>query len=126
MEITCPEKEVDFQASSEEIIRNVHNYLVEHISERITIEELARIFLMNTTTLKRVFKKVYGSTIAAHMKEHRMEQAAMLLIKTSDDIASIAQGVGYESQSRFTTAFKETYGELPTEYRKRHLRGGDI
>ena len=126
MEITCPEKEVDFQASSEEIIRNVHNYLVEHISERITIEELARIFLMNTTTLKRVFKKVYGSTIAAHMKEHRMEQAAMLLIKTSDDIASIAQGVGYESQSRFTTAFKETYGELPTEYRKRHLHGGDI
>ena len=119
-------KEVDFQASSEEIIRNVHNYLVEHISERITIEELARIFLMNTTTLKRVFKKVYGSTIAAHMKEHRMEQAAMLLIKTSDDIASIAQGVGYESQSRFTTAFKETYGELPTEYRKRHLHGGDI
>ena len=33
--------------------------------------------------------------------------------------AAIAQAVGYESQSRFTAAFKETYGELPTEYPRR-------
>ena len=123
MEITCPEKEVDFQASQEEIIRNVHNYLIEHISERITIETLSREFLMNTTTLKTVFKKVYGTTIAAHMKQHRMELAAGLLLKTQNDIASVAQAVGYESHSRFTAAFKEAYGELPTEYRRRHVCG---
>ena len=123
MEITCPEKEVDFQASQEEIIRNVHNYLIEHISERITIETLSREFLMNTTTLKTVFKKVYGTTIAAHMKQHRMELAAGLLLKTQNDIASVAQAVGYESQSRFTAAFKEAYGVLPTEYRRRHVCG---
>ena len=123
MEITCPEKEVDFQASQEEIIRNVHNYLIEHISERITIETLSREFLMNTTTLKTVFKKVYGTTIAAHMKQHRRELAAGLLLKTQNDIASVAQAVGYESQSRFTAAFKEAYGELPTEYRRRHVCG---
>ena len=34
---------MDFQASQEEeIIRNVHNYLIEHISERITIETLSK------------------------------------------------------------------------------------
>ena len=95
---------MDFQASQEEIIRNVHNYLIEHISERITIETLSREFLMNTTTLKTVFKKVYGTTIAAHMKQHRMELAAGLLLKTQNDIASVAQAVGYESHSRFTCA----------------------
>ena len=47
-----------------------------------------------------------------------MEQAALLLLKTPQDIAAIAQAVGYESPSRFTAAFKETYGQLPTEYRK--------
>ena len=77
----------------------MHNYLIEHISERITIETLSREFLMNTTTLKTVFKKVYGTTIAAHMKQHRMELAAGLLLKTQNDIASVAQAVGYESQS---------------------------
>ena len=29
---------------------------------------------MNTTTLKKAFKDVYGISIAVHMKEHRMEQ----------------------------------------------------
>lgn len=119
MEITCPEKTLDLQGSQEEIIHSVHAYLVGHLSERITIEELSRRFLMNTTTLKQLFKKVYGTTIAAHVKQHRMEQAALLLLKTPQDIAAIAQAVGYESQSRFSAAFKEAYGELPTEYRKR-------
>ena len=72
MEIACPEKSVDRSASQEEIIRNVHDYMVEHLSERLTIEALSREFLMNTTTLKAVFKKVYGTSLAAHMKAHRM------------------------------------------------------
>ena len=101
MEIACPEKSVDRSASQEEIIRNVHDYMVEHLSERLTIEALSREFLMNTTTLKAVFKKVYGTSLAAHMKAHRMERAASLLLKTQDDIGAIARAVGYESQSRF-------------------------
>ena len=118
MEIACPERAVDFQASQEAIIRHVHDELTANLSERVTIEELSHKYLMNTTTLKRVFKQVYGETIAAHIKKHRMEEAARLLTATQDDVAAIARAVGYESQSRFTAAFKETYGALPTEYRK--------
>ena len=101
------------------IVGHVHDELTNNLAERVTIEELSRKYLMNTTTLKRCFKQVYGETIAAHMKKHRMEEAASLLLKTQNDIAAIAQAVGYESQSRFTAAFKETYGELPTEYRRK-------
>lgn len=119
MEIACPERTVDFQASQESIIRHVHDELTTNLSERVTIEELSRKYLMNATTLKRVFKQVYGETIAAHIKKHRMEAAATRLRTTQDDVAAIAQAVGYESQSRFTAAFKETYGELPSEYRRR-------
>ena len=120
MEIACPEKSVDRSASQEEIIRNVHDYMVEHLSERLTIEALSREFLMNTTTLKADFKKVYGTSLAAHMKAHRMERAASLLLKTQDDIGAIARAVGYESQSRFTSAFRECYGVSPGEYRRAH------
>jgi AraC-like DNA-binding protein len=49
-----------------------------------------------------------------------MENAAQLLRETRDSVAGIAATVGYENQSKFTAAFKETYGMLPTEYRKRH------
>ena len=50
---------------------------------------------------------------------HRLEQAAFLLQTSADEIAAIAGAVGYDSPSRFTTAFREMYGEVPTEYRRR-------
>lgn len=117
MAIACPENEISIESSPEEIVRNVHKYLMEHLSERITIEELSHKFLMNSTTLKKVFKDVYGTTIAAHMREHRMELAARLLKTTNEDVHFIARSVGYDSASRFTTSFKETYGVTPSEYR---------
>ena len=123
MEIACPESGVDLAASQEQVIRNVHDYMVEHLSERITIEELSREFLMNTTTVKTVFKKVYGTSLAAHWKAHRMEKAALLLLSTQEDVGAIARAVGYESQSRFTAAFREEYGVSPGEYRRSHKPG---
>ena len=122
MEIACPEKQVDFQATQKEIVRNVHQYLIEHLSERVTIDELSRRFLMNPTTLKSMFKKVYGDTIAAHMRNHRLAQAALLLQTTGDEVAAIAQAVGYDSPSRFTTAFREVYGQTPMEYRRQRAK----
>lgn len=118
MEIACPKEMVDFSASSEMLMHSIHDDLMEHMAERITIEELSRKYLLNATTLKKSFKQVYGTSIAMHMKRHRMERAANLLCDTTESIAEIARAVGYESQSRFSAAFKETYGMLPTEYRK--------
>ena len=119
MEIACPEKAIDYTSSTEEIIHRIHEYLLEHLADRVTIEDLSKQFLMNPTTLKRKFKAVYGMSIAAHMKQHRMEHAAKLLLETNDSIAQIAFAVGYESQSRFTNTFKEAYGMLPSMYRKK-------
>lgn len=118
MQIICPEKTVDYSSSTAEIIHRIHAYLVEHLADRVTIEDLSKHFLMNPTTLKKAFKDVYGMSIAAHMKQHRMEHAARLLLESNDSIAQIAFAVGYESQSRFTNAFKKTYGMLPSLYRK--------
>ena len=39
---------------------------------------------------------------------------------TNDSIASIATCVGYETQGKFTKAFKDVALQLPTEYRKIH------
>ena len=40
---------------------------------RVSFEELSKQYLMNTTTLKSVFKAVYGMPIASYMKEYRMK-----------------------------------------------------
>lgn len=118
MEIVCPAMEVDYSESTREIIRSIHLYLTEHLAERITIKDLSKRFLMNPTTLKNEFKAVYGVSLAAHMKEHRMERAEELLRNTDCSIGEIALMVGYTSQSRFSAAFKSEYGVLPSAYRR--------
>ena len=47
-----------------------------------------------------------------------MEKAARLLRETDASMADVSRRVGYESQSKFTAAFKDQYGCLPTMYRK--------
>ena len=119
--ITCPEEAEllsDCRADQIALIHEVHEYLVSHLEEKVTIEALSRQFHMNTTTLKAVFKSVYGDSLAAHIKEHRLEHAAELLTGTGLTIAEIGRRVGYDSQSKFSTAFKGRFGLLPKEYRK--------
>lgn len=116
MDVACPRWREE--AEQVKIIREIHDDLAQQMDRRVTIEELAHRYLINPTTLKTVFKEVYGSSLAAHMKEHRMERAAALLRETDLSVAEIAGQVGYESQSKFTAAFKEQFGQLPKEYRR--------
>ena len=139
MEIACPEEDAaevvavpqsldpdaisgqnqgSYPLEQIETIRRVHDLLTEDLSSRITIEELSKRFLMNPSTMKELFRAVYGSSIAAHIKEHRMEKAAELLKDTDQSMAEIANGVGYGSQSKFTAQFRKAYGLPPTEYRR--------
>ena len=111
--------EIDRHLSAQtEIIREIHERITRQLDRRFTIEELAREYLINTSTLKSVFKAVYGMPIASYMKHYRVDQGAKLLRETGDSIAVIAGKVGYENQSKFTKAFKDIYQVLPTEYRK--------
>jgi len=117
MIIACPDNRCSSDPAA--VIRDIHDHLNEHLDQKITIDELALKFHLNTTTLKKTFKQIYGTSIAAHVRKHRMEKAAELLLTTDSSIMSVAASVGYESQSRFTLVFKDEYGILPTEYRKR-------
>ena len=85
---------------------------------RVSFEELSKQYLMNTTTLKSVFKAVYGMPIASYMKEYRMKLASNMLLHEDKSISEIAAAVGYKSQSKFTSAFRDIFQILPTAYQK--------
>jgi len=116
--ISCPKEIPDLTLSNRELVRHIHDYVIAHLSEHITIETLTRQFAINPTTLKLLFKEEYHASIAAHIKEHRMEKAAELLRQSDLPVGAVSKAVGFQSQSRFAAAFKESYGLLPTEYRK--------
>ena len=102
------------------LAEEIHEYLNGHLDQHITIESLAKQFCINPTTIKTVFRETFGNSVAAHTHEHRMEKAAELLKGSDLSLAEIATAVGYKNQSKFTQAFKESYGTLPKDYRK-HL-----
>ena len=127
MEISCPQSGIELHekqasrsltAEQVETVRRMHDELLQHPEQRLTIEELSHRYLMNPTTLKEAFKAVYGDSLASHMKEHRLEKASELLRRSDESISAIASAVGYDSVSRFSAAFRERYHLLPTEYRK--------
>ena len=107
-------------------MKQIHKRLTSDLRSRLTIEELSKEYLINTSTLKATFKGVYGQPIATYMKEYRIRQAAVLLRQTQGTVADIANQVGYENQSKFATAFREIMKESPKEYRGQYQIGGDI
>ena len=111
----------EYQSEQIELIRTIHEQLISNLDKRFTIDALSKQYLINTTTLKTMFKAVYGTSIASHVKAHRMEKAAGLLRNTQESIADIAIQVGYDSQSKFSASFREQYHMLPSEYRKTSL-----
>lgn len=105
-----------------DLIKEIHQLLTGHLDQRFTIEELSKKYLINVTTLKAVFKTVYGQPIATYMKEYRVRRAMHLLRETGDTIANIAAAVGYESQGKFAHVFRSIAGVTPSEYRRQAQR----
>lgn len=120
IEQSCPAQgsfeEIDSYNSSVEIINSVHDLLVSDLRKRYTIEELSLMYHINQTTLKALFKSIYGEPIASYMKRYRMTKATELLLHSDMRIADIAFAVGYENPAKFTQAFKSVTGKLPKEY----------
>lgn len=107
-----------YQSEQVHTIKAIHAQLTNDLAKRFTIQELAKQYLLNTTTLKNVFKNVYGDPIATYMKKYRLNYAADKLRETTDSIALIAAQSGYQNQGKFTVAFKDEFQMLPTQYRR--------
>lgn len=108
-----------FYKTQVEKIKAIQEFLMQHMEQSFTQEELSRRFDMPQTTMKRCFKSVFGSSIGAWLLEYRMNQAAVLLRMHKEvNVAEIAGRVGYDSPSKFAMAFKKVMGMPPAEYRR--------
>ena len=60
-----------------------------------------------------MFKQVYGVPVYHYIKEYRLEQAAVELVRSAKPITQIAQNAGYDNASKFSEAFRKRYGNDP-------------
>lgn len=105
-----------------DIVRQVHEFILGHIGEKLTIAALSERFGLSATMLKECFKNVYGKPIHRYLKDLRMAEAERLLMETDDMVADIAAAAGYGSSTQFGAAFKQIHGSTPVEYRRQMRR----
>ena len=75
---------------------------------------------MPSASLRKVFKAVYGAPVYQYVKRYKMKAAAELLISENNlNIAEIAQRLGYDNASKFSSAFRDIMGVTPQHYRNR-------
>ena len=108
-----------FYKAQVEKTKAVGQFIIQHMDENFTQEELSRRFNIPRTTMKKCFKSVFGTTIGNYLREYRMNQAAVMLIHKDVSVAEISGCVGYDSPSKFAIVFRKVMGMSPTEYRSR-------
>ena len=108
-----------FYRTQVEKVQAVRDFLVGHLSENYTQEELSRRFDLPLTAMKTCFRSAYGASMGAWLADYRMSRAAELLLKDRcTSIAEIGGKVGYDSASKFAAAFKKAMKLTPSEYRR--------
>ncbi len=100
-----------------ERLDKIFNYISEHYSDNITAKTLADLLFLTESYFCRFFKNATGVTLSRYLVEYRMKKAELLLEKTSDSVAEIAESVGINDANYFSRVFKKTQGVSPLEYR---------
>lgn len=80
-----------------------------------TIDELAKVANMGKTKFKNTFKQVFGSPPKQYHQKIRMEYAKKLLLSQQKNSTELAYELGYTHPSKFTRAFKNYFGEVPSK-----------
>lgn len=97
-------------------------YIREHYSRPINIEELAELAHLSVSALERRFKKHLAKTPNQFINEIRLENARKLLVETRLPISQIAYQCGFAEPSYFSKQFRRLFGEIPSQMRENIIR----
>lgn len=97
----------------------LHDYLLEHFHERVTVQKAASLVGMGESRFMKYFRSVTGETFVGYLNRLRVEKAAQLLEETGLSIAEIAAASGFADQSYFDKVFRRRFQITPREARSR-------
>jgi two-component system response regulator YesN len=106
----------DFDAGVDPV-EKTKRYIIDHISDELSMGELAKNVHLNADYLTRIFKKQMGYSINRYIIESRMKAAIWMLENTSLSIGDVAAQVGYYNYSSFNRIFSKVMNMSPSEYK---------
>ena len=101
----------------QELPVQIDEYIQAHYTENISAMDLAKEFQIGKTQLYEIAKQNYGSGIAEHIRNLRIEKAKVLLLDQSGlSLAEVASECGFQDYNYFIVVFKRVVGIPPKAY----------
>lgn len=102
-------------------IAQAEQYIERHFGESLTVEGLAQLVHMSTSTFNRRFKKEKGISPLEYIIEVRIQKAKKLLRRKEVPIVEVALRCGFGSSAYFATSFHKLTKLTPSEYRSNYV-----
>lgn len=97
-------------------------YIHTHISEQLSVEELASMEYLGVSRYREVFRNITGVSPSEYITKLRIARAKELLSQGEFGIDETAQLVGYKDRLYFQRVFRKYEGVTPGEYRKLYIK----
>ena len=94
------------------------DHLRAHLSEDLTLHELAMLLGISVRHLSRVVRREKGVSLHRWIADYRLNEARRLLSETDLPIHEVARLSAFRSSAAFSTAFRAASGFAPSEYRR--------
>ena len=98
----------------------VSNYIRQHISETITVENMAGALYLSRPYLSARFRQETGETLTDFILTEKTEEAKRLLRYSDKSVSAIGAYLGFSSLGHFSRTFKKYASLSPNEYRARY------
>jgi AraC family transcriptional regulator len=102
-----------------EAVQRVIEHVASHLDEALALETLASQACLSPFHFHRVFRGMVGETPMELGRRLRLERAAWRLLHTDTPVTTIAFGAGFETHEAFSRAFRSSYAEAPSVFRRR-------
>ena len=110
--------EGDATAGKMQVVAQVQEYIQSHLSERLTLADVAAVFNFSPNYLSQLFGKYGDSGFVEYITETRIAAAKEMLEQGDLKVYEIAEKLGYESAFYFSKVFKKVTGLSPREYQQ--------
>lgn len=101
-------------ATDVERLERLRRSLIERLEHTPTHAELAAAVGFSETRLRVAFKARFGTSLFAHLRQLRMEEARRLIVDEHLNVTEAALRVGYSNPSKFAAAFRRQFDTSPS------------
>ena len=98
----------------------VLEYVRSHLSELLTVADMADLVRLSPSAFAHLFRDVTGRSPYQFVKEMRLDRARELLVDGDFTVARVSKEVGYASVSHFISEFRGRFGVTPRAYYDAH------